>query len=103
MLEAVLVFGAVIFVGVAAVFIKLPLKWSLWLLGHHVATDVGVTVLVLVLHWGTITGLMSATVAGLICSVTTSVGRCLYGYRLGNFYYPGHYDLSGRLLKEIQK
>jgi energy-coupling factor transporter transmembrane protein EcfT len=92
-LETVLLFGAIIFVGIAFILAKLPIRWSLRIFGHAVAFDIFVTVLVLWIHWGTMTGLMSATVAGIICAVCTSTGRRLFGYIRGSTYYPGVFNV----------
>lgn len=81
MIEVALTFGIVIFLGVLFILVKLPRSTVLTLLGHHVWLDVGVTVLTLWIHWGTMTGLMAAAIAGMICSVTTAAGRWLIGYR----------------------
>jgi len=89
MVEAALVFGIIIAVGIAAILIKLPTRTTLWLLGRAMWLDVAVTILTLWIHWGTMTGLMSAAVAGLICSMTTSCARWLVGYTRGGVYYPG--------------
>lgn len=100
MLETTLVFGVVIFLGIAAVLIKLPLLIRLRLLGHALALDIGVAVAALIIHWGTMTGLMSATVCGLICAAVTSIARKSVGYIRGNHYYPGKINLKQRVLRE---
>lgn len=94
MLETVLIFGLVIFIGLALVLVKLPTRITLRLLNHCVAVDIAVTLLVLWIHWGTMTGLMSATVAGIICSIVTSAARKLFGHIQGGRYYPGLYTLK---------
>jgi len=83
MIEVALVFGAVIFLGVFFIMVKLPLRTLRWLLGHHVMLDISVTVFALVVHWGTMTGLMAAAIAGMITSVMTVLGRWAVGYREG--------------------
>lgn len=89
MIEAVFTFGLVIFIGIAAILVKLPRRTALWLLGHALWLDILVTLFALAIHWGTVTGLMAAAVAGLMCSVTTSFARWLIGYTRGKKYYPG--------------
>ena len=102
MVEAALVFGIVIFLGLAFTLAKLPLRWSLWLLGHHVMLDIAITALAFAMHWGTMTGMMAATFAGLICGLTTTTARWAVGYRKGGLYTPGHWDLTARILREKQ-
>lgn len=41
------------------------------------------------LHFGTFSGLMAATVAGLLNSLATGAAKRLIGYIDGNTYYPG--------------
>jgi hypothetical protein len=98
MLEAVFVFGAVVFGGLAFLFIKLPAKISLRLLAFPVAVDLFVTILTLVIHFGTVTGLMSAAVAGLMCSLFTTIARKTHGYIERNTYYPGYFVLDTKKL-----
>lgn len=81
--------GAAIFLGLVFVFIKLSRRTMLRLLGHDMALDVGVTSLALVLHWGTFSGVMAATVAGLMCSIGTSLARKVFGYIRGDQYHVG--------------
>ena len=96
MFETVVLFALIILMGLVAVLVKLPLSVSLRVLGHPVLTDVTVTLVVLWIHWGTMTGLMSATLAGLLCAGLTTVGRRLFGYIDSGTYHPGAVDLSRR-------
>jgi len=58
-------------------------------LNHDLAIDVAVTATTMAIHWGTFSGVMGATIAGLLCSVATSAAKRLFGYIRGNTYYPG--------------
>ena len=64
------------------------------------ALDIVVSVATLVIHWGTVTGLLAATVAGMVCSLCTTSARWLFGWRAGRFYYPGIFDLTERILAQ---
>jgi hypothetical protein len=75
MLEAAFAFGLVIFIGLAFLFVKMPRWLTFWCLRHHLLLDLVVFGVALWIHWGTMTGLMSATIAGLCCSMATSFGR----------------------------
>jgi hypothetical protein len=75
MIETTLVFGVVIFAGMAAVFAACPLWLRQFVVAHHLFTSLLVTALTLWIHWGTMTGLMSATVAGLVTSLACFAGR----------------------------
>ena len=86
--------GFVVFLGVAFILWKLPRRLMLRALNHTIAIDLLVTVLVLILHWGTFSGVMAATVAGLLTSLATSGAKRLFGYIAGNRYYPGIFNLD---------
>ncbi len=64
--------GLAIFVAMLFVFVKLPRRTLLRLLRYDLAIDVFVTLLVLLIHWGTFSGVMAATVAGLMTSLATT-------------------------------
>jgi len=81
--------GLAIFLGLVFIFVKLRRRTMLRLLRHDLLLDVAVTVLVLALHWGTFSGVMAATIAGLMCSVFTSGARKLFGYIDGTRYHIG--------------
>lgn len=81
--------GLAIFLGLVFIFIKLPRRTMLRWLRYDAALDVAVTLLVLVIHWGTFSGVMAATFAGLLTSVGTSLAKRLFGYIKGDFYLPG--------------
>ncbi len=75
MLETVILFGVIIFAGLALLFAAFPRAMRVWLMRHHVFTTLVVTGATLAIHWGTMTGLMSAAVAGLMCSLACFTGR----------------------------
>ncbi len=81
--------GLAIFLGLVFIFIKLPRRTMLRWLRYDAALDVAVTLLVLVIHWGTFSGVMAATFAGLFTSVGTSLAKRLFGCIKGNQYFPG--------------
>jgi hypothetical protein len=73
---------------------KLPRRWLLRALKHDIAIDVTVSVLVLLLHWGSFSGVMAATIAGLLTSLATSGAKRLVGYIDGDRYFPGIFCLK---------
>ena len=81
--------GFLVFLGVALILWKLPRRLMLRLLAHDVALDLTVSVLVLMIHWGTFSGVMAATVAGLTMSLATSGAKRLFGYIVNKRYVPG--------------
>lgn len=90
----IITYGFIIFVGMAFIFIKLPRRRALWLLGHHMWLDVSVTVLAFLMHFGTFSGVMSAAVAGLMCSIFTTSARWLFGYIKAGHYQPGIFHVE---------
>jgi len=89
-----LITGLTIFLGVALLLVKLPRRTMLRVLKHDLKLDLAVTALVLLIHWGTFSGVMAATVAGLLTSLTTSGLKRLVGYIDGDNYYPGRIRLD---------
>ena len=86
--------GIMVFLGVALILAKLPRRLMLKALHHDVALDLAVSVLTLIVHWGTFSGVMAATVAGLMTSLMTSGAKRLFGYISGNRYIPGFLNLK---------
>ena len=81
--------GLAIFLGLVFIFVKLRRATMLRLLRYDVALDVGVTLLTLAIHWGTFSGVMAATFAGLLTSVGTTAAKKLFDYIQGDVYVPG--------------
>ena len=86
--------GFMIFLGVGMIFAKLPRHTMLRALKHDLKIDLAVSFLVLVIHWGTFSGVMAATVAGLMTSLATSGLKRLLGYIDGNTYVIGRIRLD---------
>ena len=86
--------GFMIFLGVMLILIKLPRLWMLRLLKYDLMIDIVVSMLTLAIHFGTFSGVMAATVAGLLTSMATTGAKRLIGYVDGNSYYPGRIRLD---------
>ena len=86
--------GLTIFLGVALILAKLPRRLMLQILHFDLLLDFVVSLLVLLIHFGTFSGVMAATVAGLLTSVATSTAKRLFGYIKGDYYYPGVFYLE---------
>ena len=86
--------GFVLVLSMVFLFIKLPRRMMFWLLGHALALDIFVTMLMTVIHWGTFTGLMAAAFAGLLCSIATTTARKLFGYTEGKRFVPGIFTVK---------
>jgi nucleoside permease NupC len=81
--------GLMVFLGVALILAKLPRRLMLKALNHDIAIDLLVSVLTLIVHWGTFSGVMAATIAGLLTSLATSGAKRLFGFIDKNRYVPG--------------
>jgi hypothetical protein len=81
--------GFAVFLGVALLLVKLPKRLLLKALRYDLAIDVGVSLIVLAVHFGTFHGVMAATIAGLFTSLATSSAKRLVGYIRDDRYYPG--------------
>lgn len=86
--------GFMIFLGVALLLAKLPRRKMLRVLKHDLLLDVAVSLIVLAIHFGTFSGVMAATVAGLLTSLATSGLKKLVGYVDGDKYWPGRLRLD---------
>ena len=86
--------GLMVFLGVALILAKLPRRMMLKALNHDVALDLTVSAIVLAIHFGTFSGVMAATVAGLLMSLATSAATRIFGYIDGKTYVPGVLNLK---------
>ncbi len=86
--------GLMVFLGIALLLLKLPRRLMLKALGRPLAIDLLVSALTLVIHWGTFSGVMAATVAGLMTSLATSGARRLFGFIHHGVFYPGLVHIS---------
>ena len=84
-----LITGLTVFLGIALILAKLPRRMMLKALGRPLLIDLTVSAITLFIHFGTFSGLMAATVAGVLTSLATSGARRLFGHIQGNRYYPG--------------
>ncbi len=89
--------GFMVFSAGALILAKLKRRWLLRALNHELVLDLAVSGLTYALHWGTFSGLMAATVAGLLNSLATGAARRLIGYIDGNTYYPGVFFVDPRV------
>ena len=91
--------GVIVFVGLLLMFIKLRWETRLRLFGKPLLLDIVVSVVTLIIHYGTFSGVMAATVAGLMTSGFTSAGRKFFGHIIGRDYFVGVTDVFDKLPK----
>lgn len=89
--------GFIVALGLIVTFCKLSWRARLKMLGHPLAMDVLVFVLLNLLHWGTFSGLMVAAAGALFCSLTISFGRFMFGWIENNTYFPGRINVVGKI------
>lgn len=99
MLEAVFIFALVTATFEAVVLLKMPPKLRLRLLGNEFFVALLHFFIIasnLAIHWGTVTGTMTAVTAGLTTFATVPLVRRYTGYIKHKRYYPGvkRYDLA---------
>jgi hypothetical protein len=81
--------GLTVFLGVVLILAKLPRRMMLRALSRPLLIDLTVSFVTLIIHFGTFSGVMAATVAGLLTSLASSAARRLIGFHDGTRYYPG--------------
>ena len=85
--------GFAVFLAMMLLLIKLPRRWALRLLHYDLVLDVAVTLAVLFIHFGTFSGVMAATVAGLMTSLFTTAVKRAFGSLSSKGYLPGYFNI----------
>jgi hypothetical protein len=86
--------GLVVAIGLIVTFCKLSWRKRLLMLSHPVAMDIAVFALLCMLHWGTFSGVMVATIGALFCSISLSAGRWAFGYVVKGKHVPGKFRVN---------
>ena len=89
--------GVVVGIGLLVTLVKASWNMKLWMLSHPLFMDGFIFIALVLLHWGTFSGVMVATVGALTCSLVLSVARKLYGHHANGVYVRGMYDVSTKL------
>jgi hypothetical protein len=89
--------GAVICLGLVMWFSRTSWRTRMWLLSHPLALDILTFVFLVLLHWGTFSGVMAATVGALMVSVMLTGARKAFGYTENGKYIRGMWDMSEHL------
>ena len=90
--------GIVVGMGLLVSLVKMSWKWRMHMLSHPLVMDAIIFVSLLLIHWGTFSGVMVATVGALTCSLTLSGARWLYGHVESGTYVPGYFDVGSKLV-----
>lgn len=91
--------GVIVGLGLLVSLVKMNWKWKMKMLSNPVTVDSAIFIALCLIHWGTFSGVMVATIGALTCSLTLSAGRKLYGHVDKGVYYPGVFDVSDKLRK----
>lgn len=81
--------GIVVGLGLIVVFVKLSWAWRMRMLSNPVIVDVLIFSILTIVHWGTFSGVMVATVGALFTSIVLSAGRWAFGYVQDGSYVRG--------------
>lgn len=69
------------------------------LLHYDLAIDLVVSAIVLPIHWGSFSGVITATFAGLLTSLATSGAKRAFGSIHAGRYYPGWLNVDVKVLR----
>lgn len=89
--------GFLVALGLLVILAKLPWRSKLWCTSHPLLIDLMVFVLLTLLHWGTFSGVMVATIAAFFCSVVLSLARRTIGHVKDGLYFRGFFDVIDKL------
>lgn len=89
--------GVVVGIGLLVTLVKASWNMKMWMLSHPLFMDGFIFIALCLIHWGTFSGVMVATVGALTCSLVLSAARKLYGHRENGDYIRGMYDMSAKL------
>lgn len=92
--------GIVVGIALLATLAKMSWPWKLRILSHPMMMDVFIFIGLCLLHWGTFSGVMVATIGAFVCSVILSVGRWMFGYLKNGEYVPGRFYMGHKLEKQ---
>lgn len=94
--------GLIVAGGLILLFYKMSWSQRMWLLSHPLFMDCIIFVMLYLLHSGTFSGVMVATVGSFVCSGMITLGRHVYGFkkdvtslegRKSTVYIPGAVNL----------
>jgi hypothetical protein len=91
--------GIVVGIALLATLAKMSWTWKLRVLSHPLMMDVFIFIGLVMLHWGTFSGVMVATIGAFMCSIILSAGRWLFGYIENGQYVSGKFYMGHKLQK----
>ena len=91
--------GVIVGIGLLVTLVKMSWSWRMSMLSNPLFIDMAIFVALLLIHWGTYSGVMVATVGAMTCSLTLSAARFLYGHMEQGVYVPGRINIKEKLCK----
>lgn len=89
--------GIIVGLGLLVMLVKLPWVWKIRVLSYPLTIDIAVFIVLCILHWGTFSGVMVATIGAFFCSVVLALGKAAVGYSKHGKYIRGWVDVSSKL------
>jgi hypothetical protein len=89
--------GIIVALGLLVTLAKVGWRSKLWMVSHPLLMDAIVFAFLIVIHWGTFSGVMVASIGALFCSITLSVARRAIGHIEQGMYHPGWFNMKDRL------
>lgn len=90
--------GIVVGIGLLVTLVKMSWQWRMHMLSNPLLVDIVIFISLCLIHWGTFSGVMVATVGAMVCSLTLSGARWLYGHTESGAYVPGYFDIGSKLV-----
>jgi nucleoside permease NupC len=89
--------GIIVGIALLVSLAKANWSWRMRVLSNPLLMDLIIFALLLLIHWGTFSGVMVATIGAFTCSVILSGGRKVFGYYEDGDYMRGMYDITDKL------
>ena len=89
--------GIVVGIALLVTLVKMSWTWRMRMLSNPLLVDAIIFIALVLIHWGTFSGVMVATVGAMTCSLVLSATRTAYGHVDNGFYTPGYLDVGKRL------
>ena len=90
MIEMGLIVGIALLISMA----KATWYWRMKILSNPLLLDVVIFTFLILLHWGTFSGVMVATIGAMTCSLILSAGRKAFGYYQDGDYVRGLFNVG---------
>ena len=84
-------------IGLLVTLVKMTWKWRMYMMSNPLVVDMIIYIALLLIHWGTYSGVMVVTVGAMTCSLTLTAARFLYGHIDKGTYVPGRFSVADQL------